>query len=342
MPPTAALSAAIGPLVLAQSQATSTPASPAAAAPALVRIREETTSIASWAVQIAADWGLRLLGVILVLIGAWVVAVWARKTVYRALNRPRFDQTLVRFISNSVRWAALVLGVVAALSIFGIAPTSLAAVVGATGLAIGLALQGSLSNLAAGIMLLLLRPFKVGDVVNLAGQIGKVDDIELFNTKVDTLDNRRLVIPNGQIFGSVIENLTHHDQRRIDINVGVEYAADIDVTRQALLRATASIPGVLKDPAPDAVVTGLGASSVDWQLRVWCKTADFGVVRQSTIRAAKLALEEAGISIPFPQMELWNRGAPAAPRSLTDQAASRLARFPDHWPKPAAGEPDPD
>ncbi len=340
--PLSAAAAAIVSFVLAQAQPSATPAAPANSGPALDQVRQQTASLVAWALHLAAEWGTRLLGVVLLLVGAWAVAAWIRKTVYRALNRPRFDQTLVRFISNAARWATLLLGVVAALSVFGIAPTSLAAVVGATGLAIGLALQGSLSNLAAGIMLLLLRPFKIGDTVTIAGQLGTVDDIELFHTKLDTPDNRRIVIPNGQIFGGVIENITYHARRRADINVGVEYGADIDATRRTLLRAAASIPGVLADPAPDAGVTGLSPSSVDWQLRVWCTTADFGTVRQTAIRAVKLALEEAGISIPFPQMELWNRGSPRPHRPLSDQTASRLNRPPEDWPQPGAAAADPD
>lgn len=336
-----AAGAAIASLVLAQAQPGPAPSAPAGSGPTLDHLRQGSASLVTWALNLAADWGVRLLGVILVLVGTWAVAAWVRRTIYRALNRPRVDQTFARFAANAARWATLVMGVVAALSIFGIAPTSLAAVVGATGLAIGLALQGSLSHLAAGIMLLLLRPFKIGDTVNIAGQLGTVSDIELFHTKLDTPDNRRVVIPNGQVFGGVIENITHHGRRRVELGVGVEHGADIDATRQALLRAVSSIPGVLDDPAPEVALAGLSPSSVDWQLRVWCATADFGTVRQSAIRAVKFAIEEAGLAMPFPQMDVWNRGSPRPARAISDRSASRLSRLPDDWPRPETSPPDP-
>lgn len=302
----------------------------------------DARDLADFAGELLLVWGVRVVGVIVLLIATWFVASWARRSLFRVLNRPSFDQTLLRFFCNALRWVILAMGLVGALSIFGIAPTSLAAVVGAVGLAVGLALQGSLSNLAAGIMLLLLRPFRVGDVVKFGGgELGKVDEIELFHTKVDTLDNRRLIVPNGQIFGSVIENFTHHLVRRIDIPVGVEYGADLDKTRAALTRAIERIPGRVEDPKSEAVLTGLGASSVDWQVRVWCKTAEFGIVRQATVWACKTALDEAGISIPFPQTEVWMREY-AKPEGLAAGGRSRLDGFPPPFDALATAEPDPD
>ncbi len=298
---------------------------PAAAAASRVRedmsgLATEGAEVASWTTRLVTEWSLKLLGVVLVLAGAWIVAAWARRALYRVLNRPHFDQTLIRFISNLARWAILLIGFVACLTLFGIAPASLAAVVGAAGLAIGLALQGSLSNLAAGIMLLLLRPFKVGDAILVAGQIGTVDDIELFNTKIDTLENRRLIIPNSQIFGAVIENITHHPRRCIVFVIGVEYAADVDRTRQVLEEVVRSVPGRLDEPAPMVVLNNLGANSVEWQLRVWAPSSDFLAVRQALIRSVKYGLDQAGIGIPFPQMDVWMRSREGAPKAAGARA----------------------
>lgn len=316
------------------AQAAAAGGSHAPAAAAASRIREdlsgfasEGAQVASWTSRLLTEWSLKIVGVILVLAGAWIVAAWARRALYRVLNRPHFDQTLIRFISNLARWAILLIGFVACLTLFGIAPASLAAVVGAAGLAIGLALQGSLSNLAAGIMLLLLRPFKVGDAIQVAGQIGTVDDIELFNTKIDTIENRRLIIPNSQIFGAVIENITHHRRRCIVFVVGVEYAADIDRTRSVLEEAVRAVPGRLDDPAPMVVLHNLGSTSVEWQLRVWAPTPDFLIVRQALIRSVKYALDQAGIGIPFPQMDVWMRSRdgtapPARSRAHASDAAA--------------------
>ncbi|MBW2263417.1 MAG: mechanosensitive ion channel family protein, partial [Deltaproteobacteria bacterium] len=181
---------------------------------------------------------------------------------------------------------------------------SFAALIAAAGLAVGLAFQGTLSNFAAGVMLLVFRPFKVGDLVTTAGNLGIVQEIELFTTELSTLDNRKIVVPNGSIFGSVIENLTHNDTRRVDVPVGVEYSADVDETRKVLEAMIPSIPAVLEDPAPQVFLAELGASSVDWQVRVWCKTEDYWDVYQATIRAAKMALDEAKLGIPFPQMDV--------------------------------------
>ena len=249
-------------------------------------------------------YGTSALGAVLLLFVAWIAAATLGRMAGSALRRASFDETLTRFFSKAVRWLVLLLGVLMCLSVFGVETTSFAAVIGAAGLAIGLAFQGTLGNFAAGIMLLVFRPYKVDDVVNVAGQLGKVFEIDLFATTLDTFDNRRIIVPNGSIFGTVIENITYHPHRRAAVDVGVGYAADIDQTREVLEKVAQATEGVLEDPAPGVILLGLGASSVDWSVRVWAKADDFGAVKQATIRAVKNALDDAGIEIPFPQLDV--------------------------------------
>jgi len=220
------------------------------------------------------------------------------------MRRANVDETLTRFIAKILRWLILVIAGIMCLSAFGIETTSFAAVLGAAGLAVGLAFQGTLSNFSAGVMLLVFRPFKVGDAVTVGGTTGKVDAIDLVSTTLDTADNRRFVVPNSTVFGSTIENITFHDTRRVDINVGCDYSADIDRTREVLNEAALTVPGRIDDPEHQIVLSGLGASSVDWIVRVWCKTDDYWDVRDAGIRAVKQALDNAGIGIPYPQMDV--------------------------------------
>ena len=250
------------------------------------------------------DYGARVVGVLVLVLVAWILSSWLERFVVRALGRASFDLTLTKFFGSVARWVLLVLAGLAALSIFGVETTSFAAIIAASGLAIGLAFQSTLSSFAAGIMLLVFRPFKVGDVVKTAGETGVVDEIALFNTRLDTFDNRRVILPNSAVFGSTIENVSHHPHRRADVSVGVDYGADIDETRRILESAVESVTGSLSDPAPQVVLTGLGGSSVDWEVRVWAPASQFGDVKQAAIRAVKLALDDAGIGIPFPQMDV--------------------------------------
>lgn len=266
----------------------------------LAELRAESATVAAFMWRQAAEWGLKALGVVLVLMGAWMLGGWLRRIVYRALNRPQFDQTLVRFLSNLLRWAVLIIGIIASLTIFGVAPASLAAIVGATGLAIGLALQGSLSNLAAGIMLMLLRPFRVGDVVTVAGQTGKVDDIELFHTKLDTADNRRLHIPNSQVFGGVIDNATHHLRRRADVVLLTPMAADFEQTRRVLLEAAMSVPGRLDDPPPSVSVAKILPAGVEWLVTIWGDRTEVGRLQQEAYMRCRGALDRAGLTFATP------------------------------------------
>lgn len=253
---------------------------------------------------LAAKYATSAIGALLVLFVAWILAGIVSRFTGRSLERARIDVTLVRFFKRLVYWLVLILGLLACLSLFGIETTSFAAVLGSIGLAIGLALQGTLGNFASGIMLLAFRPFRVGDVVNLADHTGKVFAIDLFTTSIDTFDNRRIIIPNGAIFDSTIENITYHPQRRVEIAVGVDYSADIDTTRELLTQAAFSVPAGLKDPEPQVVLNQLGASSVDWQIRVWANGDDFSTVKQGLIRAVKMTLDEANIGIPYPQMDV--------------------------------------
>ncbi len=177
-------------------------------------------------------------------------------------------------------------------------------VLGAAGLAIGMGFQGSLSNLAAGVLLLVFRPYKVGQYVTVGGNSGTVEELGLFTTTLTIPDNIQIVVPNGSIFGAVIENYSHLPIRRVNVPVGVSYDADIDETRKVLEKAAASVPGIKNDPKPQVFLSGLGASSVDWYVRVWCDNADYWATWENTMRSIKRSLDEAGIGIPYPQMDV--------------------------------------
>ncbi len=253
---------------------------------------------------VLTTWGIRIIGALVALIITWIVAAWIRGATRKGLNKAGVDATLTKFFSNVARYAVLAAAVVAILGIFGIETTSFAAILGAAGLAIGLAFQGTLGHLASGVMLLIFRPFKVGDVVRAAGETGKVDEISLFVTTIDTPDNRRIIIPNSAVAGGVIENITHHPKRRCDVDVGTDYGADLQKTREVLETAIRATDNLLDGETHSVVLTGLGDSSINWSVRVMVATGDFWGVKEQLTANVKNKLDEAGIGIPFPQMDV--------------------------------------
>lgn len=253
--------------------------------------------------------GLPILKAIILIVIVLLVARWAKSMVVKVTQKAKVELTLSKFFGNLARWSILVLGAVTVLQTFGIEATSFAAVIAALGFAIGLALSGTIGNVASGVMLLVFRPYRVGDVVNVAGCTGKVDEIELFTTTLDTADNRRIIIPNNEIFGSTIENITHHPRRRADVSVGTDYAADLSRTREVLMGVATSVEGRLPDEDPVVYLSELGASSVDWSVRVWTTKEDYWAVRERLTENIKVALDDAGIGIPFPQRDIHVPGA---------------------------------
>lgn len=223
----------------------------------------------------------------------------------------KVDATLGKFATKAIRNLIMLVVAMVALDKMGANVTSLAAILAAAGFAVGMALQGTLQNFAAGIMLLLFRPFKVDDYIVVAGTEGTVEEIDLFTTRLNALDNRHLIIPNGEIFGAKLENFTRNALRRVDIGVGAAYDADLEATRSALEFAAESVneafvkaAGEINVPPPQVYLMELGASSVDWQLRVWARPEHYWAVREELTAAAKRALDGADISIPFPQMDV--------------------------------------
>ncbi|MFI4853819.1 MAG: mechanosensitive ion channel family protein [Phycisphaerales bacterium JB065] len=243
--------------------------------------------------------------VVLILLIAWIIARWVAAMIRRRGEKSkRLDTTLSLFFSNMARWAILALGVITAIGVLGVPTASFAALIAAAGLAVGLALQGSLGNFASGVMLLIFRPFKVGDFINAAGTSGTVQEIQLFATILDTPDNRRLIVPNGSVFGSTIENVSFHSERRVDVAVGTDYSADLDQVRAVLKKAAESLPQKLADKDVAIVLAELGDSSIAWSVRVWAAASDFWPAKDELTRLIKKHLDEAGIGIPFPQMDV--------------------------------------
>ncbi len=247
---------------------------------------------------------LPILWAVIVIVVAWFVASLAKRFIQRSLTRAKVEQTLSRFAAKLVFYTLMALGVMFALSKFGINVTSFAALLAAVGFAIGMAMTGSLSNIAAGFMLLLFQPFKVGQYVHAAGVAGTVTEIELFCTTLDTPDNRRIIIPNSKIFGGIIENDSHHKERRLDVSIRVSYAADLNQTRATLERVAAGIRETVQGEGrgSQVVLADLGESFVTWTVRVWLKAGDYWAVKETLSQAMKMHLDEAGIAIALPRM----------------------------------------
>lgn len=239
--------------------------------------------------------------VIVVLILGYCIAKLLSRFTTKACTKAKLDETLATFFGRTIFWLILVIVMIACLSIFGIETTSLAAVVGAAGLAIGLAFQGTLSNLAAGVMIIVFRPFKLHDFITVGGQSGTVEVIDLFTTTLVTLDNRVIIVPNSAVSSATIENVTGKEIRRVDVNVGVAYSTNIAKARETILKGC-KVEGALEDPAPSAYLLELGPSSILFSARVWCKTADYWGVRERVTENVKNELDAAGIEIPFQQI----------------------------------------
>jgi len=260
-----------------------------------------------------ATYWLQVVGAIIIfVVGRWVAKIIS-KLVAKVMTRARIDVTLVNFVQDLCYVALLAFVVIAALEKLGVNTASFAVVVGAAGLAIGFALQGSLGNFAAGVILIIFKPFKVGDFVELGGKMGTVKEIQIFNTILSSPDNVRVIVPNSQVTGSNIMNYTVNGTRRVDMVVGVSYSDDLKKTRQVIEGVLAADSRILKDPAPTVAVFELGDSSVNFVVRPWVNSADYWSVRFDTIRDVKIALDKSGITIPFPQRDVHMKGgAPKA------------------------------
>ena len=232
------------------------------------------------------------------------MARWIASALRKLLNRREVDGTLVDFLGNVVYATLLAAVILAALDSLGLPVTSLVAVMGAAGLAVGLALKDSLANFASGVMLVAFRPFSKGDFVEVAGISGTVNEVRIFSTILNTPDNKQIIIPNGQVAAGTITNYTARDTRRIDMTIGVSYNDDLKLTQDILRRVCSEHPNVLDDPEPVVMLVDLGASSVDFAVRPWCKTADYWTTRADILERAKADLEAAGCSIPFPQTDM--------------------------------------
>jgi small conductance mechanosensitive channel len=252
-----------------------------------------------------AKYGLDVVAALVILVVGWVVAGWAKRAVTKTLSKSsRVDETLRQFFGDLTRYVVIIFTVLAVLDQFGVQTASLLAVFGAGALAIGLALQGTLSNVAAGVMLLIFRPFKVGDYVETAGQAGTVRSVNLFVTELATPDNIQILLPNGQVWGSAVRNYSHNPTRRIDIVVGIAYGDSIAKASESCMAVVKGDDRILNDPEPMVAVNGLGESSVDILVRFWCNGGDYWPLRFDTTRALKERMDADGITIPFPQRDV--------------------------------------
>lgn len=245
--------------------------------------------------------GLNVLYAILILIAAYWVSGRVKKFLSTVGdNQPEIDDTLFTFLGSIARYLILALAFIFVLNRFGIQTTSLVALLGAAGLAIGLALQGTLSNIAAGVMLVVFRPFKLGQFVELAGYAGTVQAITLFTTEIATLDNVQITIPNGQVWDSAIKNYSAYDTRMVDLTIGVGYGADLKKAETLLIELIKADPRGHATPEPFVKVTNLGESSVDFKVRVWTNSSDYWGLKCDLTRQIKDSFDEHGIDIPFP------------------------------------------
>jgi small conductance mechanosensitive channel len=251
--------------------------------------------------EIFQAWGIKVLMALVILIVGRIVARILRNTLRKALRRVNVDEMLVSFASNIVYVLLLVMVIIAAINQLGVQTTSFIAIIGAAGLAVGLALQGSLANFAAGVMIIIFRPFKVGDFIDAGGTMGSVEEIEIFTTKMKTPDNKQIIMPNSQITSGSITNFSAKDTRRIDMIIGVSYADDLNKVKSVLESILEADHRVLKEPEPTIGVLELADSSINFTVRPWVKSTDYWSSLFDLNKTIKERFDQEDISIPFPQ-----------------------------------------
>jgi small conductance mechanosensitive channel len=268
----------------------------------------ESVDISTFVSNILLPWAIRIAVAILILVVGWILTKLIVKLLTRYLIRRNVDDILVRFIASVTNVVLLLIIVIAAIGSLGINTTSLVALVGAAAIAVGVALQDSLKNFAAGVMLIVFRPFGTGDEIEAAGITGIVEEITTFNTILRTPDNREIIVPNGAIYQDNIINYSARSTRRIDMVFGIGYDDDIRKAREIIEATLEADERVLKEPEPVIAISELADSSVNFAVRPWVKTEDYGVVNFDLTEKIKLAFDENGISIPYPQMDVHLNG----------------------------------
>lgn len=259
----------------------------------------ENINTTKW-IALASEYGLKVLGAIIL----WIIGAWIIKKISKGLNKTmsksNYDKSLQKFLLNLVAWGLKILLIITILGTLGVPTTSFAAIIAAAGLAIGLALQGSLANFAGGVLLMIFKPIKIGDLIKAQGELGVVKEIEIFTTKILTPNNKEVIIPNGALSNGNITNYSSEGLLRVDLTIGVSYDADIKQTKTVLMEVLTSNSHVLQDPAPTVNVSELADSSVNFAVRPWCTVANYWDVYFGTIEKCKEALDAAGIEIPYP------------------------------------------
>ena len=260
-------------------------------------------------IDFASVYGIKVIGAILI----WIIGSWAIKKIMKGIRavmtKREYDESLQKFLLNLISWILKILLIITLLGTLGVPTTSFAAIIAAAGLAIGLALQGSLGNFAGGVLIMIFKPIKIGDLIEAQGEIGVVKEIEIFTTKLTGLSNKEIIIPNGALSNGNIVNYTTEGTRRVDLTFGVGYDSDIKKTKEVLMNVITSHPLVLKDPAPTVNVSALADSSINFAVRPWCKAEDYWTVYFGITEQTKEALDAAGIEIPYPhQVEIKKQG----------------------------------
>lgn len=254
--------------------------------------------------QFGVQYGLLIVKALAIFIIGKIVAGMLKKIADRMMARSGMDDMLRKFLRNMLYAILLTFVIIASIGALGIQTASLVAVIGAAGLAIGLALQGSLSNFAAGVLMIIFRPYKLGDLVKVAGTDGFVEEVEVFTTVLRTPDKVKIIIPNGQIMSDQIFNYTESEKRRMEVSVGIGYGDDIDKAREVLIKAVNESEYVLADPAPEISVSELGDSSVNLAVRPWVLSETYAPASHELNERVKKALDAAGLNIPFPQRDV--------------------------------------
>jgi small conductance mechanosensitive channel len=254
--------------------------------------------------EFAAFYGIKIIAAIIIfVVGRWIAKA-LKNVIKRMMAKGNVDEILVSFVGNLTYIALLAFVIIAALNQLGIQTTSFIAIIGAAGLAIGLALQGSLANFAAGVLMIIFRPFKVGDYIEGAGVAGAVEKVHIFTTQLKTPDNKTIIIPNAKIMGDNITNYSAKDTRRVDMVIGVGYGDDLKKVREILEDILAKDDRILKDPAPTIGVLELGDNSVNFAVRPWVKREDYWGAYFDVTETVKRRFDEEGISIPYPQRDV--------------------------------------